>query len=505
MKNLPLNDVHKTVINKELLEQFCEFLVKKTGWHYPKNRWRDLEKKLVLLKKSFGFEDLSACLEWLMNQPIDKEKLDILALHLTIGETYFFRDKRMFASLEQQIIPDILRRRQKDRLIRIWSVGCCTGEEPYSIAILLHRLIPEIKNWNISILGSDINPEFLLKAERAKYKNWSFRTTPPDIQECYFKRNKEGTYSLIPEIKKMVNFKHLNLVEDPYPDLIKGIHEMDLIFCHNVLIYFSETQIAKTVRQLIETITDKGWLSVSAIEVPFISGAVLETHRFPGTVFFKKELTKKMDPPHKSQPTKPRTISRPKAKKINKVLPLPPQPQLKSIIAKEENRYEECLRLYQQNDYQKVIARLHPFLIPTQDNPIALNQQLKEVILLIHSYANQGDLIPALEWSERALLADKLHPLLHYLHATLLQAQGNILEAIKSIKRALFIDSNFIMAYLLLGILEKQQGNTIDALRNFKTASDLLDQHSPGDLIPGAEEFTPEYLKDMIASNLNIL
>lgn len=505
MKNNLLEDAKKTVISHELFEQFCEFLVKKTGLHYPKNRWCDLEKKLVHIKHSFGFDDLTECLEWLMNQIIDKEKLDVLTLHLTIGETYFFRDRQLFATLEQQIIPDILRRRQKDRLLRIWSVGCCTGEEPYSIAILLHRLIPDLKKWNVSILGSDINPEFLHKAEKARYKKWSFRTTPPEIQKCYFQPHKDGTYTLIPDVRRMVTFNHINLVEDAYPDLLNGLNEMDLVFCHNVLIYFSEAQIKKTIRQLSETLSEKGWLSVSAIEVPFIAENFLEPHRFPGAVFFKKELTNEIDQSHRNPPiTKAPPTFVPKAKTPKKVLSLPPKPPFrpKAPVEVKQSTYEKCHQLYQQNAYQEVIACLEPVL--TAD-PVILSTRLKEVILLILSYANQGDLFPALEWSERALQADKLHPMLHYLHATLLQAQGNLSESMKSVKRALFIDSNFIMAYLLLGILEKQQDNNREALRHFKTASELLDNHSPGIPIPGAEEFTVEYLKNMTATNLKNL
>ena len=126
-------------------------------------------------------------------------------------------------------------------------------------------------------------------------------------------------------------------------------------------------------------------------------------------------------------------------------------------------------------------------------------------MLLIRTYANQGELTLALEWSNCALLADKLYPKLHYLQAELFFAQGNILQSIASIKRTLFIDPNFILAHLMLGILEKQQGNTKSALRSFKIALELIDHHLPNDPLPDTEEMTSEYFKDIITTNLNKL
>ncbi len=496
------------MLDKKLLEQFSTFLAKNIGSYYPKERWHDLEKKLVLIKNSLGFDDIAVCLDWLMNNPIDKEKLDLLIDHFTIGETYFFRDKQLFTALKQHIIPDIVQHRLKERTIRIWSAGCSTGEEPYSIAILLHRLIPNIKDWKISICGSDINQKFLLKAEKAQYKKWSFRSMPPDILEYYFKKNEDETFTLIPEIKSMVNFKQLNLVDDTYPDITKGMHELDLIFCQHVLIYFSKSQIKKTVHKLTKALCNKGWLSVAAIEVPYIAEAGLQTHRFPGSVFFKKELLSEKDYQEFHSNNIP-AISH-LTKKDILALPVPIKSWTSSPVVKEQEKsnddlLDECLHLHQQKAYQELIDLLKPRLTLLKNDSMAIKEHLKEVVLLIHTYANQGDLLSALEWSERAIEADHLDPNLHYLHATLLLDQDNILEAIKSVKNALFIDPNFMMAYLLMGIIEKQRGKKKAALRCFKTALDLIDKHHPDNTLLNAEEFTPEYLKDLILNNLKNL
>lgn len=496
------------MLKNELLEKLCTFLDQKIGLHYPKERWHDLEKKLNLIKHSFGFDESSAFIEWLIKNPVNQEKLDALTFHLTIGETYFFRDKTLFTTLENKILPDIIKRHALDRTIRIWSAGCCTGEEPYSIAILLHRLIPDLKNWKVFILGSDINPHFLHKAEQARYKKWSFRTTSADIIERYFKKHADGTFKLIPEIQKMVKFERLNLVDDCYPDIVKDIYEMDLIFCHNVLIYFSENQLKKTVLKLTNTLCNNGWLSVTAIEIPFVTNPELNAHRYPGAIFFKKEPSnaeeklKFQDPviygiPNEKRKSNQQAIP-PLAKQHSPTIVVNKQVKAKN----KEELFTECLHLYHKKAYTEVIARLHESLAFLENNNKAIKENSKEVCLLIRSHANQGNLFEALKWSKRGLQADELNPAFHYLHATLLHDQGNNLDAIKFVKNALFIDPNFIMAYLMLGILEKQQGNNKAAKRCFRVALDLIDDCRSEDILLMGEDFTIEYLKDLLSNYL---
>lgn len=478
------------MLNRELLLLFCSFLDKQLGLYFPKDQWVYLEKKLEHLKLSFGFQDTAACLEWLMKSPLDRAKLDILTQHLTIGETYFFRDSQLYAHLKKEIIPEIISRHQKDKTIKIWSAGCCTGEEPYSIAMIIHTLLADIKEWNITILGTDINSAFLKKAENACYKKWSFRTTSPNMQKRYFKKSADETYHLIPEIRSMVKFRLLNLVSGFYPDASSGIYDMDLIFCQNVLIYFSETQIKNTIHKFTNTLSHEGWLSLTAIEAPFVEEASLKSHTFSGAVFFKKEHSNKehLLSPHFSSHSPPRT-DRSFMEKANQ----------------EETLVDKCLNYYHKNAYYEVITLLEPYLSSLQNEPSGLKNNINALILLIRSYANKGDLSHALEWSEKALKIDNLNHLLHYLHATLLQDQGKIPEAIKFLKNVIFIDPHFMMAYLVLAILEKEQGNKKAALLNFKTSLELFDHHQLHNRLLIKEEYNNEYLRDLISNNIENL
>src|SRR5579862_8050788 len=140
-------------ISEEELLRFSEFVAGTMGLHFPPSRWADLKRGIAAAAGDLGFADIGALPKWLMSAPLTKIQLDALASNLTIGETYFFREKRAFEILASHILPDLIRARQSgERRLRIWSAACCTGEEPYSIAILLSRVIPDWKDWNLTIL-----------------------------------------------------------------------------------------------------------------------------------------------------------------------------------------------------------------------------------------------------------------------------------------------------------------------------------------------------------------
>ncbi len=515
----------KQQVSGPLFEEFSYFLAENMGLHYPKERWNDLLKKLQPIAESFGFQQIDRCIEWLMHHPLNREQLTVLAYHLTIGETYFFRDSKSFFLFEHQILPEIIQRHEKDRRIRIWSAGCCSGEEPYSLAILLHRMIPNIKEWDIHIFGSDINPEFIKKAEAGKYTTWSFRATPAHIKERYFTRQTDGSYVLKAHIRNMVKFHYLNLVEDRY--LWQGV---DLIICHNVLIYFSKKHINKTICQFADTLSEKGWLSVTPIEAPFIHDERLCSVHFSGMTLFKKEKQKKQHETKpiqvKQKPHPPKALQpKPEDLLLKVVLPAflqPTQPVLefhftaqneKPMVSAaancvqangvqangvqancvpangvQENRYDLCTKLYQQKQYALVAEKLQAHH----------DLDYKELQLLIRTLANQGQFAQALVWCDKALEIEKLDPLLHYLRATIQMSCSKDIEAIESAKRALFLNPNFISAHYLLGLLERQRGSKEQARRCFKTVLELLEKQSPDDILEGSEDLTAAHLQEHI-------
>lgn len=166
-------------LSDQLLAQLSEFVARHIGLHFPQERWRDLERGVQSAAHELRAPNMTACAQWLLSEPLTRKQIEILAGNLTVGETYFFREKRSFAILGDSILPELIGARQKtERRLRLWSAGCCTGEEPYSLAILLDRILPNLQRWRVTILGTDVNPHFLQKAAEGVFSEWAFRDAP---------------------------------------------------------------------------------------------------------------------------------------------------------------------------------------------------------------------------------------------------------------------------------------------------------------------------------------
>ncbi len=178
---------------------------------------------------------------------------------LTIGETYFLRDRAHFDLLHTRILPGLIqqRRASDDLHLNLWSVGCATGEEPYSIAITLRDLLPDIDRWQVVIYGTDINAHALHAARRGVYRQWSFRGTDEDFQQRHFEAV-EGGLRLKPAIQQMVTLQQGNLLNQA------GHARFDVIFCRNVLLYFNDTRQAENT--LYDALLPGGWLIMGQAE-----------------------------------------------------------------------------------------------------------------------------------------------------------------------------------------------------------------------------------------------
>ena len=216
-----------------LLEQFKKIISEKTGLHVPEQDSKKLSDLISLRRKSHNLSSTEEYYHVLASSDSRcRDEWRKIIYCLTTGESYFFRDKGHSFLLQNIILPELIKNKEKDHAIRIWSAGCSTGEEPYSVAILLDMLLPDLKTWDISIIGTDINEESLQKAERGIYTQWSFRMVDKEIQRKYFSRHKDE-WEIDGRIKKMVNFRHSNLIKDGFPSQHSGICNMDIILCRN--------------------------------------------------------------------------------------------------------------------------------------------------------------------------------------------------------------------------------------------------------------------------------
>jgi chemotaxis protein methyltransferase CheR len=180
------------------------------------------------------------------------------------NETYFFRDHGQFDLLRLRLLPELIERRRATKTLRLWSAGCSSGEETYSLAMLLDMLLPERDGWNILILGSDIDEKALAKARRAHYGQWSFRMAPTALKHRYFRRTGDE-WTLDERIRSMVTFRTSNLIGEAFPGA--ELRDMDLILCRNVFIYFGAAAVAAVAEKLAAALSEGGYLMTAHTEL----------------------------------------------------------------------------------------------------------------------------------------------------------------------------------------------------------------------------------------------
>ena len=485
-------------VSEPLLSELSEFVRSQTGLHFSGERWADLERGIEKAAQEFGFEGPEQCIRWLVSSHLDISQIEILASNLTVGETYFFREANAFDVLESRILPELIDSRRSDRkYIRIWSAGCATGEEPYSLAILLDRITTDSKDWEITVLATDINPRFLEKATRGVYREWSFRNTPSWVKERYF-RKRDGVYEILPRIKEMVTYSYLNLVKDAFPSLLNGTNAMDIIFCRNVLMYFDHPHMERVTRKLYRSLAEGGCLFVGTSEVPHVAAGELVSVRFPGITVFKRDSTS----PQRFIDLAPEDAAwepafeplEPEVPTLQEPAPLSPEAEPTTVTA-EPDIYEGALALYEQGRYPDAAEKLTSLLKTDEGNSGAMK-------LLARAYANQGMLEKAHEWCAAAIAVDKTDPAYHYLIATIYVEQGENDEAIRSLKRSLYLDPDFVLAHFALGNLLLREGKGQRAEKYLQNALELLKRYPPEEGLPESDGITAGRLAEIISTAL---
>lgn len=498
------------IVPDALLSQLSEFIAARLGLHFPRERWHDLERGFVSAARDFAYQDPESCIRWLLSSPLTRRQIEILASHLTIGETYFFREKAGFESLEKHIFPQLLRaRRGTQQRLRIWSAGCSTGEEPYSIGILLTEMLPDWRDWNITILATDINALSLRRASRGVYKEWSFREIAPRLKEKYFDRAKDGHFELARQVRELVTFAHVNLADDAYPALETNTNAMDIIFCRNVLMYFEPDCARKVVRKFYHALTEGGWLIVSPAEASHVLFSQFTTCNFPGAILYKKDGSRTQDKlatepiPHAllEEPGTPlRPPPRPEAERPSVALQETGQlPRMETwereTAAPAPTTYQEASDLYAQGRYAEAAEKIKVGL--SRDSHDA-----RSMVLLARAYANQGRLAEALEWSREAVAADQLNPGWRYLLATVLQEQDRDEEALMALKHALYLDPGYALAHFALGNLTRRQGKVRESGRHYRNTLSVLSRCRPQEPLPDAAGITAGRLAEIIRSTI---
>ncbi|HEY0158899.1 MAG TPA: protein-glutamate O-methyltransferase CheR [Thermoanaerobaculia bacterium] len=251
--NFSLN--HHLDLPDDVFRLLREQIYKRSGMWFSDTSKYLLQKRLSPRARELNFDSFQKYFYFLQYDPRADAEFDQIFDLVTTNETYFFREPAQLQAFIEEIIPDLLARKPVKK-IRIWSAGCSSGEEPYSLAMLLQEA-----GWYdhaaFEIFASDINQSVLGKARKGQYRENAFRATTPALREKYFTRESESLWRVKDEVRNRVSFGRLNLYDEARVSLLG---HLDVVFCRNVIIYFDDSSKKVVVNNFYNRLIDGGYL-----------------------------------------------------------------------------------------------------------------------------------------------------------------------------------------------------------------------------------------------------
>ena len=424
-----------------------ERLIASTGLDFYKDRDDDLTALIGTRLSALGLRDCSSYADLLDQNGRGVAEMDLLATRLTVGETYFFRDEDQFAAIRDIVLPDILKRNQASKRLRIWSAGCATGAEPYSLAILLAReMAGQIAGWQITIDATDLNRNSLAQAETGRFRAWALRATSDETKnECF---SKEGlVWTLHPGYRKWVSFHYMNLAENKFSTPWAADTRFDLILCRNVMIYFTQEVSHRLVGRFHESLAEGGWLIAGASESNLYNYRAFHTPEGNGIRLFQKG-------------------------------PLPPPPD-------------------------KAVAELVAAPPPLLPEPVVSTTPVASADLEgLRRLADLGDWPGAADYGQRLVTQDGLNPAVHFYRALIFENLGMAAETERSLRQAIYLDRRFALAHYHLAMLLDREQKAAAAAKCLDNVLKLLAPLPDDQVVTASREMTVAGLKELTRMHL---
>ncbi len=441
-------------LSSETLERLSAVLTETLGLSFHGDRLDLLRSRISSACDELSFASAEDCANALISSALSRKQIEILAKYLTVGETYFFRDPGVFHVLETHILPRLIEeRRATTKSLRLWCAACCTGEEAYSLAMLIDNLVPDWKDWDISILATDLNPDFVQRAKTGVYSQRSVRSMPDVFKSLYLKKAsaaKGKKYQVDERLKSLISFSWMNLVDaSSTPPLDSPV---DIIFCRNVFVYFAPAQMRKVLLWLSQNMADDGYLFVAPNEV-FSASSEFEIYNVEDVMTLRKKNREKPD-----------------------------------LVEREKERIETSS------------ARVSQTRIPIQTD-----EDTGNFLLMCRAAVRRGNLEEAAKWCERAVEREPLNPAAYFLMGTIAHKRDDPDQAIAAMKRVLFLEPHFVMAQFSLGNLMLQDGRPEQANKHFRGVLRSLDDTDTRDgraILPESEGITAATMRAIVGAVL---
>ncbi len=378
---------------------------------------------------------------------------------LTTGESYFFRDPEQFALITEVILPDLLEKRTDSHTLRIWSAGCSTGEEAFSLAIAAHELLAGDEGWHVLVLGTDINEKALERARNGLFSSWSFREASPDFRKRYFRHVGSG-WQLDPAIRSMVTFRSGNLASDTYPGTDSGLFSFDLVVCRNVLIYLTADAVTRIAGKLGQSLALDGYLVTGHAELPPQDLATLRPQVLRRLVVYRRQ---DFTGDYASQAAAAERVVAPVIVPVGSVDPGPDDSPVAPSVGETDT--------------------------PTDPD------QVETAYRAARSLANLGRYAEAAECCEEAIRRAPTSSEACFLLAQIVEEwRGDTEEAKRLFRRAIYLAPQSPAAYLELAALYERAGDGPHAKRNRLAALKLLEAMDQESTVSPYNEVTARQL-----------
>lgn len=279
-------DDHAEPLSTSDLEEICALIYKRSGMVFGEAKRYYVERRITDLVRQRRAQSIKDYISVLRS---DLKESELLVNSFTVNETYFYRELHQLACLSNSILPDLIRSKGPGDRIRIWSMPCSSGEEPYSIAIWLLENWPLVDAYNIEIVGSDIDTEILRRAVDGYFGQRSLSKLPRDLLDRYFVPDRDQQWRLIGDLRESVTFAKGNIVDRQ--GLI-ALGRFDVIFCRNLLIYFDEPAREAAARNIHEMLYPGGYVCLGHTESMSRISETFEPVRFPEAIVYRETRDK---------------------------------------------------------------------------------------------------------------------------------------------------------------------------------------------------------------------
>ncbi len=459
------------------------------GINFDSSQKKDLERILNNIKRELPHLNEDEFVEKIKNGGLSKAEYETLVYFLTIGETYFFREKKSLDILFDKFIKTKIIEGKK---IRIWSAAASSGEEPYSLAIMLNEEFGASVFGQVEIWGSDINGKFIKKAERGIYREWSFRNCPPEIKNKYFTR-KENIYKLDEKIRKNVRFVTFNLLGNEYPPPFNVQNYFDFILLRNVLIYFSTDAINKLLEKIYYSLAPEGVLLTGMSEVAYQNSSKFESLTFDGIKLFQKKLNYFHSKEETIVPGDEKLIVKGDKWKFHS--------EIKSE-GKEDNKkeysFDEIKKDFEEGKFAEIVSKVKISVENVQNRDLENENKRESLLLIAKAFASVGNIDEAIRICEEVTKKFKLDENFFYTLALLQNEKGRIQEALDNLNKSLFLaPDNPLANFLKANILFKLNKNEL-ARKELENTLNILHKIDDNVILEESDGLTVASLKQII-------